>query len=359
MKRFIIFLFLLTLYPVSLISAQNVIVSAEVDSMMMWVGQQTGLHVSVTCDAGQNVVFPTYRDTIVAHLEVVPPVRTDTQYVNNGQRMTVTRSYTVTCFDSVLIYIPSIPVTVDGQQYESNRLALAFMSYDIPEGEEKNIFGPKGVMKTPVRLYEAKGLILYWLLAAFGFAMAFYLLVRYRDDKPIIRKIKIEPKVPAHVRAISEIEDLRQNGGPHSEDSKAYYTRLTDILREYINDRFGFNATEMTSDQILEALEESRDKESLGELRDLLSTSDMVKFAKFKPMLNENDRNLVTALEFVNETKVEVPAEELQPREEETIVEVKRSKGARLTLLLTGIVLSACGLVFLVFAILKLYYLFF
>lgn len=358
MKRFLLYL-ILGFVPMAFASAQNVIVSAEVDSMMMWVGQQTGLHVSVTCDAGQKVTFPAYRDTIVKDLEIVPPVFTDTQYVNNGHRMTVTRHYTVTCFDSVLIYIPSIPVTVDGQRYESNRLALAFMSYDIPEGEEKNIFGPKGVMNTPVRFYEAKGLLLYWLLAAFGFAMAFYLLVRYRDDKPIIRKIKIEAKVPAHVRAISDIEELRQAGGPHSEDSKAYYTKLTDILREYINDRFGFNATEMTSYEILERLEESRDKESLSQLRDLLSTSDMVKFAKFKPMLNENDRNLVTALEFVNETKVEVPAEELQPKEEETIVEIKRSKGARLALLLTGIVLSVAGVVFLVFAILKLYYLFF
>ncbi len=359
MKRFVIFLFLLSLYPLSQISAQTVVVTAEVDSMMMWLGQQTGLHVSVTCDAGQKVEFPAYRDTIVTDLEIVPPVITDTQYVNNGQRMTVTRRYTVTCFDSVLIYIPSIPVTVDGQKYESNRLALAFMSYDIPEGEEKNIFGPKGVMNTPVRFYETKGLLLYWLLAAFGIAMAFYLLVRYRDDKPIIRKIRIEPKVPAHVRAISGIEELRQSGGPHSEDSKVYYTRLTDILREYINDRFGFNATEMTSYEILERLEESRDKESLNELRDLLSTSDMVKFAKFKPMLNENDRNLVTAMEFVNETKIEVPEDELMPREEETIVEVKRSKGARLALLLSGVVLSVAGVVFLVFAILKLYYLFF
>jgi hypothetical protein len=340
-------------------SAQSVVVTAGVDSMMMWIGQQTGLHLSVTCDAGQEVTFPAYRDTIVRGLEIIPPVKTDTQYVNNGQRMTVTRNYTVTCFDSSLIYIPFIPVKVDGVDYESNRLALAFVSYDIPEDESTQIFGPKENMKTPVRFYEAKGMILYWFLAAIAIAAAFYLLVRYRDDKPIIRRIKIEPKVPAHVRAISEIEDLRQSGGPHSEDAKAYYTRLTDILREYINDRFGFNATEMTSYEILEHLEENQDKESLNELRDLLSTSDMVKFAKFKPMLNENDRNLVSAMEFVNGTKIEVSPEDLQPKEEETIVEVKRSKGARTALLVIGIIISAAGAVFFVLTILKLYYLFF
>ena len=85
----------------------------------------------------------------------------------------------------------------------------------------------------------------------------------------------------------------------------------------------------------------------------------MVKFAKFKPMLNENDRNLVCALEFVNGTKVEIPDTELQPREEETSVEMKRSKGARTALLVTGLALSVAGAVFLVYAVLKLYYLFF
>ena len=83
MKRFIIFLFLLSLYPISLISAQNVIVKAELDSMMMWVGQQTGLHVEVTCDAGKAVSFPAYRDTIVKVLRLfrrlLPIPNTSTQ----------------------------------------------------------------------------------------------------------------------------------------------------------------------------------------------------------------------------------------------------------------------------------------
>jgi len=358
MKRVFTYI-LLALFPVAFASAQNVIVSADVDSMMMWVGQQTGLHVEVTCDAGQKIEFPAFRDTIVKGLEILPPVVTDTQYVNNRQRMTVRRDYTVTCFDSALIYIPYIPVTVDGVEYQSNRLALAFMSYEIPEGQETQIYGPKENMKTPVRFSEAKGMIVSLFLMVICILSAVYTLKRYRDDKPIIRKIKIEPKVPAHVRAISEIDELRNAGGPHSEDSKAYYTRLTDILREYINDRFGFNATEMTSYEIMERLEESRDKDSLSELRDLLSTSDMVKFAKFKPMLNENDRNLLSALEFVNDTKADIPEADLQSREEETVVEMKRSKSSRTLLLAVGVALAVIGTVYLVLSVRELYYLFF
>lgn len=355
MKRFVIFLFLLSLYTLSQASGQNVVVKAELDSMMMWIGQQTGLHVEVTCSANQKVEFPEYRDTIVRGLEIIPPVTTDTVLDKEGKTVTVRRNYIVTCFDSALIYIPYIPVTVDGNEYQSNRLALAFMTYDIPEEQQNNIFPPKGNLRTPLRLYEIKGVAVKWLLAAIGLTVGILLLMSFYNNKPIIKRIKIEAKVPAHVRAMDGIEELRVSGGARSEDAKEYYTRLTDLVREYINERFGFNATEMTSDEILEHLMESCSKDSLRELADLFSTSDMAKFAKFKPLLGENDRNLVTALDFVKDTMVEVPEEELQPKEIETVVEVKRSREARMAILAGGIILAVAGAVFLILTVIGLY----
>lgn len=45
-----------------------------------------------------------------------------------------------------------------------------------------------------------------------------------------------------------------------SEDQKAYYTLLTDVLRKYIKERFGFNAMEMTSSEIITRLQNENDK---------------------------------------------------------------------------------------------------
>ena len=357
MKRFFICL-IFSVASVAYASAQSVIVRAELDSMMMWIGQQTGLHVEVTCNPGQNVEFPAYRDTIVKGLEIIPPVTTDTVLMNDGQRMTVTRNYTLTCFDSALIYIPYIPVTVDGDEYQSNRLALAFMTYDIADEDVKQIYPPKDNLKAPVRLYELKGVGLDLLATALGLVLGIMLLISFYNNKPIIKRIKVEPKIPAHIKAMDGIEALRQSGIGRSEDAKEYYTRLTDLVREYINERFGFKATEMTSDEIHEHLTENRSKESLKELSELFSTSDMAKFAKFKPLLGENDRNLLTALDFVKETMVEVPEEELQPKEIETVVEVKRSKAARMAILAGGIILVLAGSVFLVLTITGTYNLF-
>ena len=88
-------------------------------------------------------------------------------------------------------------------------------------------------------------------------------------------------------------------------DPKEYYTELTDVLRTYMAERFGFNAMEMTSSEIIDKLLETNDKESIRELKYLFETADLVKFAKHLPLMNENDMNLVNAVDFINNTKIE------------------------------------------------------
>jgi hypothetical protein len=87
---------------------------------------------------------------------------------------------------------------------------------------------------------------------------------------------------------------------------------LTDTLRKYIEERYGFNAMEMTSSEIIDRLMSTKDQKSLDELRQLFTTADLVKFAKYSTLINENDANLVNAIEFINQTKLEnVPVEEM------------------------------------------------
>ena len=89
-----------------------------------------------------------------------------------------------------------------------------------------------------------------------------------------------------------------------------------------------------------------------------MSTPDLVKFAKFKPHINENDRNLLSAVEFVKDTMAEVPEEELLPKEETVVIE-KRSKGARMVLISVTLAVSAVALVMLVVSLYRLYYVLF
>ena len=76
--------------------------------------------------------------------------------------------------------------------------------------------------------------------------------MRFFDNKPIIRKVKVEPKLPPHQLAMQEIERIKNEKVWQKGEPKEYYTELTDALRTYIKDRFGFNALEMTSTEIID-----------------------------------------------------------------------------------------------------------
>jgi hypothetical protein len=159
-------------------------------------------------------------------------------------------------------------------------------------------------------------------------AAAYYLYLRLRDNKPIITHIRVVKRLLPHQKALQQIEQIKADKMVASENSKEYYTKLTDTIRKYIEERYGFNAMEMTSSEIIEHLMATQDENALSELRHLFLTADLVKFAKYSTLINENDANLVNAIDFINQTKLEnEPQEEtVKPQLSE---EDQRSQKAR------------------------------
>lgn len=324
-------------------AAQSVTVEAKIDSLQILIGEQAKIQLQVAMDAKQRAVFPAYTDTLIRGVEVVETAKPDTQYLNDKQRLLITQEYTVTSFDSALYYLPPMVVTVDDKEYKSRALALKVYSMPVDTLHPDQFFGQKTVMKAPFAWEDWYGLIGCSFLALPLLALLIYFIIRIRDNKPIIRKIKVEPKLPPHQAAMQEIERIKtekvwQKGRP-----KEYYTELTDTLRTYIKDRFGFNALEMTSSEIIDKLMEMNDKEAIADLKELFQTADLVKFAKHDPQMNENDANLINAIDFINETKL--PEEENQkPQPTEITIIEKRSLRAKV-LLICGIIILSIALV--------------
>lgn len=154
--------------------------------------------------------------------------------------------------------------------------------------------------------------LIWSALAVIVLCLAFaYLLQRLKHNKPIIAKIRIVKVVPPHQKALNEIENLKKVNFESTDDQKEYYTKLTEALRKYIKERFGFNAMEMTSSEIIMHLKANGDESMMNELQELFMTADLVKFAKYSSLLNEKDMNLVNAINFIDKTKRDdVPTEE-------------------------------------------------
>ena len=341
MKKGYILILLLSLLAVNHSMAQ-VTVEAKIDSLQILIGEQAKIELEVSSNANQIVVFPTFRDTLIRGVEVLDVSKQDTQYLNNKQRMVIKQEYTITSFDSALYYLPPMKVEVDNQAYKSNPLALKVYSIPVDTLNPDAFFGQKAVMKPDFVWDDWYGLMACSVLAIPLLILLIYLIIRIRDNKPIIRKVKVEPKLPPHQAAMQEIERIKSEKVWQKGEPKEYYTQLTDAIRTYIRDRFGFNALEMTSAEIIERLLEENDKEAIKDLKDLFQTADLVKFAKHNPLMNENDANLMNAIEFVDETKVQED-ENAKPQPTEITIIEKRS-------LRTKIILG-CGIALLSVAI--------
>lgn len=329
--------------------AQNVTVDVNIDSIQRFIGEQARIKLEVSCGACQSIQLPLFVDTLVAGVEIIDVAKADTQYLNNRERMMISQEYIVASFDSASYYIPPFKVSVDGKDFYSQSLAL--MVYPMPLDEEnpEAIFPPKDIMQIPLAWVDWKPVAWKLPLLIVLMVIMIYLIVRYRDNKPIIRKVKVEPKLPPHEMAMREIDRIKAEKSGQKADAKGYYTELTDVLREYIHGRFGFNAMEKTSSEIIDYLKETKDKEGIEDLKQLFMTADLVKFAKYAPLLNENDMNLVIAIDFINQTKAEIADDEMSVPVEITIEE-KRSKQIKLALIV-GIVSLAIMAIVIIYLI--------
>ncbi len=334
--------------------AQNVTVEASIDSMQILIGEQTKVKLEVSFDAHQKMVLPVIQDTLVRGVEVVDIAKPDTQYLNNKQRLLISQEYIVTSFDSAFYYIPPFTVAVDGKQYQSQSLALKVYSMPVDEAHPDQFFGPKDIMEPPFSWSDWATIIWLSLLVIPLIIVVVYLIVRYRDNKPIIRTIKVEPKLPPHQQALKDIERIKAEKSWQKGEAKNYYTELTDVIRIYIKERFGFNALEMTSSEIIDRLLQEKDQKLIEELKSLFMTADLVKFAKHNPLINENDLNLVNAIDFINQTKVEVDPN-AKPEPTEITIEEKRSRRAKISLLISIIVLIVAVIAMMVIVVRDIY----
>lgn len=342
MKRYI-FLITLLVALAGRAVAQSVTVDATIDSLQILIGEQAKIKLQVSLDANKRAIFPVYTDTLIRGVEIIDVAKPDTQLLNDGRRSLITQEYTVTSFDSALYYLPPMKVIVDNKPYLSKALALKVYSIPVDTLHPDQFFGPKTVMQAPFAWEDWYVAIACILLFVPLLLLLIYLVKRIRDNKPIIRRVKVEPKLPPHQLAIQEIERIKNEKVWQKGLSKEYYTELTDTIRTYIKERFGFNALEMTSSEIIDNLLEMKDKEAVKDLRELFQTADLVKFAKHNPMMNENDANLINAIDFINETKVKED-ENAKPQPTEITIIEKRSLRTKI-LLGTGIVLLAAALI--------------
>lgn len=301
--RFVFFLFwLVTLNVYAQVEQLEIQAALKADTIL--IGDRVEFEILANGKGKFSVSLPLLTDSIPEGIYVIGKPTIDSIIKSN------TRNYSfkipVTAFSPGNVRVSKFLVLVkhdsrvDTSWVNTDSILVKLVPRDTTLKDIKDIKPP---IKDPIRFSEvAPWAGLGLLLAAIIALLIMYFRSR-KQNKPFLNLFK--PKEPAHIIALRELMLLEENKEWASENPKIYYTKLVDILRIYLEGRFAIKAPEQTTSEILSELGRLDFDFSgyIDTLRDLLFTSDLVKFAKHTPTFEENHRYLNFAFDFVNGTK--------------------------------------------------------
>lgn len=286
------------------------VVSAKLDSTVLLMGKQTALHIEILQAKNVEGAFTNESsDTICKYVEIVGRTDADTVDVGND-RVQIKRDLILQSFDSGLYVLPPIQYVVGKDTFKSQQLTLKVMPVNVD-----TLVTIHGSDKESVLMYDWRWLFIfdylpdfivdYWwvfliiIVIAAGGIYVFMFRKKKGADPTVVVKL-----VPPYDEAMQRLEELKTRKLWQNGQEKEYYTILTDILRNYIDRRFGINAMEMTSSQIISILRKNKETKAVNEqLSQILEMADFVKFAKVRPLPDDNEAAYVKAVNFVAETK--------------------------------------------------------
>jgi hypothetical protein len=329
MKSGILYVVLFVLLSGSLtpLKAQQVTVKASIDSTNILIGDQIKLILEIEKPKNIDVQFPLIPDTLGAGIEVVQRLPVDTLKLENKERETLSQSYYITSFDSGVHQIPSFffKLKFDRMLDSVATKALSFQVFTIKIDTTKGPVDIKPPYSAPVSLKEVTPYILGIILIAAILFFIFYYIKWKKKNVPLFRKPE-KPLEPAHIIALRELDRIKAQKLWQSEKIKQYYSEVADTVRAYIENRFDIPAMEQTSAETIGIFKQNKeliDGTSLDQIQHILSLADLVKFAKYAPLPDDNNLTLMNAYFFVNQTKkAEVKAPEKSDGVEEEEVAV-------------------------------------
>lgn len=281
-------------------------ITASIDSTVVEMGSHAMITVNVVDPSHSGHVVDLPEDGTDAEAFDFVTVESDTTPAGFTHHLKIQAWY-----PGVLTLAP-FKYAMGADTAASDVLTLKILPVEMDSTQQLNPM--EGVVNMPSRWYDFIPEWSLWvLLALVGLALvaaAIYLWLLYRRTGSII---PYKPKpVDPYVEAIEALKQLRARRLAESGKEKEYYTALIDILRVYLFRRFAINAMEMSSTQILDSLR--RNPETKGDqprIKQILDLADIVKFAKVRPMPDDNIKSFSTVEQFVEATKpVPAPEEE-------------------------------------------------
>lgn len=277
--------------------------TARTDAQEIMIGDQARLWLEARPGKG-TVAWPRLNQ-LPKGLELIEKGPIDT--LNDEQGLLLRQCVTFTSFDAGEYYIPSLAFRLKegGQTVELRTDSLPILVHTM-EVDTTAAFKPiKDIVTVPLRWTDYALPIALQVLAFVALALLIYF--SWRSRKGISRKLVRRPDEKPHERALRLLEELKEKPYAEQGKTKEYYSELSDIVRAYLEERWGIPAMERTTQELMsdikkqqEARQELRNMRS--RLRLVLETADLAKFAKASPTVDSQTACWTAAKELVEAT---------------------------------------------------------
>ena len=271
------------------------------------IGAEFKLTLKTDVDTLSKVIFPEAKN--FGALEVINSYKIDT--VRNGARYELIKKYGLTQFDSGKYTIQRIPVLINGKPVFSDSIKVEVNDVIVDTLKQK-MYDIKDIaqVESPIGNWWIYLLIFF----AIGIAGYFiYQFIKKRQNQPKAEVIVFKSPIEKATTLLQQLEnkELWQKG-----EIKDYYSELTDIARNYIEEEINIPAMESTTSELIDGLRKAAKQkklklsnETVENLEKVLKQADLVKFAKVKPLdyeIEEDKKRISSSIVIIHKSIPEV-----------------------------------------------------
>ncbi len=284
---------------------QKISVETLLDTNIITIGDHVDLRYNIEKRKDVKLQLPDFSDTLVNGIEVIGEPVIDSSEIDD-MLWQISVSLKITSFDTGIYCIPPHPIIFSDKDYSDTLLSRAayLKVQGVALDTTNTVRDIKGPAKVPVTFVE---ILLYLIPLLILTALGYFLYIYFRRKKanePMFKPLR--PEEPAYITALRELDKIKAQKLWQQKQVKDYYTRVTHVIRWYIEKRFSIEALELTSDEILKHIRlEKLDNINYINLESLLNLADLVKFAKGEPDPEENIAHLDNAYDFIKKSKEE------------------------------------------------------
>ena len=257
-------------------------VTTSIDKAKNKIGAEFQLTLKTEVDTLSKVKFPNAKN--FGALEVIQSYKMDT--IKKNDRYELIKKYGLTQFDSGKYTIPSLKVFINGKPILTDSIKVEVNAVVVDTLKQK-MYDIKDIaqVESPLGSWWIYFLLLL-AIAVIGFFV--YRFIKKRQTREKVEVVVYKSPIEKATSLLQQLEtkELWQKG-----EVKSYYSELTEIARNYIEEEINIPAMESTTSELIEGLRNAAKQkklklsaETVSNLERVLMQADLVKFAKSKPL---------------------------------------------------------------------------